>query len=49
MKDDGTKLPLAGGQVPGAETPGDLAKQLSVRSSGRDRTAVNYNRLASGT
>ena len=48
MKDDVTKLPLAGGQVPGAETPG-LDKQLSVRSSGRDRTAVNYNRLASGT
>ena len=48
VKDDGTTLPLAGCQ-PGAETPSDLAKQLSVRSSGRDRTAVNYNRLASGT
>ena len=27
----------------------DLNKQLSVRSSGRDRNAVDYTRLASGT
>ena len=42
IKDDQAKLPMAG------DNP-DLAKQLSVRSSGRDRNTVDYNRLASGT
>ena len=43
IKDEQAKLPMAGGDNP------DLSKQLSVRSSGRDRNAVDYNRLASGT
>ena len=43
IKDEQAKLPMAGSDNP------DLSKQLSVRSSGRDRNAVDYNRLASGT